>query len=289
MKVLTIIVSYNFERWMERCLGSLRRSEHPTDVVVVDNGSTDSTLQLVSEHYSEVRLIPCRENLGFGRANNIGLDIALKEQYDAVLLLNQDAWVDAGTIGTLVRLLSGNPSYGILSPVHLTGAGDAIEKGFAVYTRLHAIEELPREEQIVPVPFLNAAIWMMPISTVRTVGGFSPLFYHYGEDKDYVNRLTYHHLRIGYVPTVFGYHDREQRAPAKNTWFVDGIYHLSEYANINHSFVAAFCYGVLGAVQQAVKALFAGDMPLFKRYMAFTWTLLMKSKEVVRTRKRAIA
>ena len=83
MKILTIIVSYNFERWMKPCLESLTRSVHPTDVLVIDNGSTDRTVSLLRESYPWVRLIANGENLGFGRANNIGLRLALDEGYDA--------------------------------------------------------------------------------------------------------------------------------------------------------------------------------------------------------------
>ena len=103
-RVLAIIVSYNFVGWMKRCLGSLRCSELPVDVVVIDNFSTDDTVQMIKKNYPEVRLICSNENLGFGRANNIGLRIALEENYDAAFLLNQDAWVEKKTIGTLLKL-----------------------------------------------------------------------------------------------------------------------------------------------------------------------------------------
>ena len=131
MKTLVIIVSYNFERWMDRCLGSLRQSEYPADVIVVDNNSQDHTVRLIKKRYPEVRLIEAGTNLGFGRANNLGMTIALDEGYDAVFLLNQDAWIAPDTLGTLAQLSRQHPEYGILSPTHLTGSGDRLEKGFA--------------------------------------------------------------------------------------------------------------------------------------------------------------
>lgn len=57
MKVLVIIVSYNFERWMDRCLESLQQSEYPVDVVVIDNASKDCTVQRLQKDYPYVRLI----------------------------------------------------------------------------------------------------------------------------------------------------------------------------------------------------------------------------------------
>ena len=178
MKVLVIIVSYNFEQWMERCLGSLRLSELPVDVLVIDNDSKDRTTELIRAQYPEVRLIENKKNLGFGRANNLGMQIALEEGYDFAFLMNQDAWIDPNTIGTLVSISLKYPEYGILSPVHLTGKGDKPDPGFGDYAGIQTLKELSKSNEILPLPFINAAFWMIPIAVLKQVGGFSPLFYH---------------------------------------------------------------------------------------------------------------
>ena len=103
MKILTIIVSYNFEKWIERCLGSLKASSHPTDIIVIDNCSNDRTVEIIKTQYTYVRLIENHANLGFGKANNIGMQLALREGYDAVFLLNQDAWIGSDTLATLAE------------------------------------------------------------------------------------------------------------------------------------------------------------------------------------------
>ena len=164
MRILVIIVSYNFERWIDRCLGSLRESVHPVNTVVIDNCSSDSTTQLIEQRYPEVRLIKNKENLGFGRANNIGMEIAISEGYDAVFLLNQDAWIDPQTIGTLANLCQEYPAYGILSPVHLTGNGDKPEQGFSAYTGIRQLSDLNKEVPIVQTSFINAAFWMLSVA-----------------------------------------------------------------------------------------------------------------------------
>ena len=91
MKVLVIIITYNFEPWINRCLGSLAQSDYPVDTIVLDNGSTDQTVHHLRINYPHIRLIENRANLGFGRANNIGMQIAMTEGYDFVFLMNQDA------------------------------------------------------------------------------------------------------------------------------------------------------------------------------------------------------
>ena len=285
MKVLVIIVSYNFEPWLERCLGSLRHSFYPVDTVVIDNGSTDQTIQRIRKDYPETRLLPQNKNLGFGRANNIGMQIALTEGYDFVFLLNQDAWIDSNTIGKLVELSQSHPQYGILSPVHLTGKGDKPDPGFGYYAQIQQLDQLS-DKNILPIPFANAALWMIPVSVLKKVGGFSPLFYHYGEDKDFVNRLTYHDYQVGYSPRVFGNHDREYR-PLTHQVFLrtEYVYHLSEYANIHHNGLKAFGYGVLAPMKKCLVALFKGKASLSKDYFCMTFQLLRQSKEVCFYRK----
>lgn len=285
MKVLVIIVSYNFEPWIERCLGSLRLSRHPIDTVVIDNGSKDRTLERIRKDYPEVRLLPQTGNLGFGRANNIGMKIALDEGYDFVFLLNQDAWIDSSTIGELVALSQSYPQYGILSPVHLTGKGDKPDPGFGHYAQIQQLNQLP-DKDIQPIPFANAAFWMIPVSVLKKVGGFCPLFYHYGEDKDFVNRLSYHHYQVGYSPKVFGNHDREYR-PVTHEGFLrtEYVYHLSEYADIRHHWLKAFGLSVLALAKKCLVALLKGRPSLSRDYFRMTFQLLCRSKEICLYRK----
>ena len=99
-----MIVSYNFEPWIERCLSSIWDSDYPSDLVVIDNASTDRTVSIIAERYRWIRLVRSRKNLGFGQANNIGMRMALEEDYDYVFLVNQDAWIEANTVGTLEAL-----------------------------------------------------------------------------------------------------------------------------------------------------------------------------------------
>lgn len=287
MKVLVIIVSYNFERWIDRCLGSLRQSKYPVNVVVIDNASQDHTLQCIRNNYPEVRLIESKTNLGFGRANNLGMKIAVEESYEAVFLLNQDAWISSDVIGTLVDLLQQNPEYGILSPVHLTEKGDKTDPGFSFYTGIERQEQQSEDIPICCVPFLNAAFWMIPTTVLKQIGGFCPLFYHYGEDKDFVNRLHFQHYKLGYCPTIFGHHDREYR-PVTPTGFLhtESVYHLSELANVHYNGFQAFAYGVLAVAKKTLQNFFSGKFSLCLDYLNMTFKLCMRYREASSYRKK---
>ena len=76
-KVLTVVATFNAGPFIADCLSSLRASSVKTDVLIVDNGSTDGTIDTIQSKFPEFELIISESNLGFGKANNIGLRKAL--------------------------------------------------------------------------------------------------------------------------------------------------------------------------------------------------------------------
>lgn len=219
MKIFVVIVTYNGKQWYDRCLGSLRTSTVPLQVVAVDNASSDDTVDYIKSHYPEVHLIVSDKNLGFGQGNNKGIKYAIDHNADYVFLLNQDAWIEPDTIEKLVEIHQRHIDYGILSPIHLNADKTAIEKGLMVYltTTRHTPDELISDmylgykKEIYDTNYVNAAAWLLPRKTIETVGGFDPLFYHYNEDDNYLSRVLYHGFKIGIVPSVTICHDTERR------------------------------------------------------------------------------
>lgn len=286
MKILTIIVSYNFEKWIDKCLGSLFSSEYPTEILVVDNCSKDNTVRIIKNKWKNVRLIESSSNLGFGKANNIGFEIAIKEKFDAVFLLNQDAWIDSKTIGTMVETCQKYPEYGILSPIHRSGNGKSFDKGFKSYANLSENSKLPSSDTPIECQFINAAFWFIPVKVLMTVGGFSPLFYHYGEDKDYINRIHFHNYLIGYIPSIEGCHDREYRKVSTESFFhSEYVYFLSEFSNINYNLIKASAYSVLAAIKKAFISLLHGKFNYSIKYASISLRLSAATNKVIDTRK----
>lgn len=282
MEIYVIIVSYNFERWIERNLDSLRKSTIPVHVVVVDNCSTDKTTELIKSNYPEVTLLMNQTNEGFGKANNIGIAFALKQHCDFVFLLNQDAWLDSNVIETLLEAFHKNPEFGILSPVHLNEKGNKLEHGFSLYTKIESKADLATlGDGVIKANIINAAFWMIPSKLIHLIGGFSPVFFHTGEDIDYINRLHYHGYEIGFIPTIFGYHDRENRNAKKE----DLVFQLIEYSNINYSFCKAFGFGILAGFKKATEALIKEGIKEFVRLFLITIRLIFKSKKVFQFRR----
>ncbi|WP_035639996.1 glycosyltransferase, partial [Flavobacterium gilvum] len=129
-KVYVVIVTYNGMNWIKECLNSVLNSSIPVEIIVVDNNSTDGTKDFITRNFSEIIFFSQNENLGFGKANNIGMSYAFKQNADFVFLLNQDAFVNENTIENLVRTAQKNPEYGILSPIQLDYSGKLLETYF---------------------------------------------------------------------------------------------------------------------------------------------------------------
>lgn len=199
-------------------MNSLLCSEHPVHIVVIDNGSTDETVSVVRQNFSGAQLIETKKNLGFGQANNIGLKLALENKADYIFLLNQDAWIEPGTIASLVRAQDENPQFGILSPLHLNGEGSALDEYFLDYFIRSDIKKFIVSEvldtgnrTLINTHFVNAAAWLLTAGCVQKTGGFDPIFFHYGEDLNYCQRVLFRGFKIGIYLQARIYHDRENR------------------------------------------------------------------------------
>lgn len=213
-KACVVIVTYNGIQWIEKCLNSVDESDISLDILVVDNGSTDGTAECLRNDKRITYLHETHENLGFGKANNIGLRYGYKKGYDYFLLLNQDAWIEQNVVAELIKCLDLNPHFGIVSPLHFTGGGDKLDHLFQTYLERSESYQKDKRGNAEPrncfvVPFVNAACWMLRRETLEKVGVFHPLFEHYGEDDNYIDRLHEKGLQIGIVPTVKIFHDRD--------------------------------------------------------------------------------
>ncbi len=229
-KVFVVIVTYNTGvDWIEKCLGSLQKSTIPLKTIVIDNASTDETLSIIKEKEFDIDIIESSENLGFAKANNLGMKKAYENGADYIFLLNHDAWIEPNTIEKLIYVHQESQEFGIVSPIHLNGEGDLLDWNFTsyiskksddgrkLYTSLLKQEPL---DNIYEIDFINAAAWLLSRECIKRVGFFDDvLFPHYGEDNHFVQRVKYHELKLGVVPTTFIYHDREARSGQKNNVF----------------------------------------------------------------------
>lgn len=242
-KVFVIVVTYNGMEWYERCFSSFRASTIPVTTIVVDNDSHDGTIDYIRREFPEIVVIESPENLGFGKANNIGIRYALDYGADYVFLLNQDAWIDPDALEILVSIHKKHPEYGLLSPMHLNVDRTGLVMKFfcrqPTNGRLITDLYLNQLSDVYNTKYIHAAAWLLPKQTLQTIGGFDPIFHHYAEDDDYLNRLRYHRMKIGVCPAariVHDHHSRTQSPEAVRYRHRQTM--LADYMDLNHPFHA---------------------------------------------------
>lgn len=219
-KIYFIIVTYNAMKWAEKCFSSLRKSSVPVQVIVVDNGSVDGTQDFIKSNYPEIAMIQSAENIGFGKANNLGIEKAYKSGADFFYLMNQDAWIFENTIEKLLNFYEKYPyknQIGIISPLHLDGSEKNVEIFVEKYLALNAVKDriftdllVQKNRDFYQLDFINAAHWLLPKDTIEKVGGFNPYFFHYGEDNEYVNRVIFKGKKTFLVKDTIAVHDGKQ-------------------------------------------------------------------------------
>jgi N-acetylglucosaminyl-diphospho-decaprenol L-rhamnosyltransferase len=210
VSVSVVIVSFNAREHLERCLDAVAGGEH--EVVVVDNASSDGSPALVRERFPSVRLVELEENVGFGAANNAGVEAASGRW---LLLLNSDAWPVDDALDRLVAFAEAYPRAGIVGPRlrNTDGSLQPSVRGYPTLWRI-ATEYLflrrlaPRSDalnafygggfdhaSVREVEALKGAVLLARREAYEQVGGFDPAYFMYGEEMD----LCYRVRRAGWA------------------------------------------------------------------------------------------
>lgn len=220
-----LIVSHGAEALLRRCLGSLER--HPASgtmrVTVVDSGSPDETPDMVEREFPKTRLIR-RENIGFSAANNV---VLREGEADAVLLLNPDTEVYAGTLDASLARLRSDERIGMVgcklviesgeldhackrsfpTPLsalaHFTGIGreDGASAALSQYRATHLGDDEAGE-----VDAVNGAFMLCRAEAVRDVGLLDEGYWLYMEDLDWCRRFWQAGWKVFYEPAGVALH-----------------------------------------------------------------------------------
>jgi hypothetical protein len=186
---------------------SVRRLGNRVHLAVVDNNSSDDTIKLLRTTYNNIitHLHLSDENLGFGRAHNLVFNQPYATNYRYYLLLNQDAALPVRSLEVLWEQANFHGDFGVISPVHYFSEGK-LDIRFRNY--LNAGVQVGLD--MLEVPFVNAAIWLLRREVVNKIGGFNPIFPHYGEDYNYLERMKMTGFRVGILTHALAFHYREQ-------------------------------------------------------------------------------
>jgi GT2 family glycosyltransferase len=208
--VSIIILNWNNRDCTLACLASLARAQiGGASLVVVDNGSTDGSVEAVRAQYPHVRLLALPENLGYSGGNNVGIRAALEDGAGAVLLLNNDTEVAPDFLEPLLEVLNGRPRAAAVSsaimrldvPEVLQEAYFEIYFGFGIIRR-RGVNALPGEgfDALKPVDAAIGCSFLIRGEALHSIGVLDESYFAYHEEVDWCFRARKAGWQIFYQP-----------------------------------------------------------------------------------------
>lgn len=213
MKVYVVVLNWNGKDFVEKCLDSLQEQSYSAEIVVVDNGSTDGSMELIEGKYPDIHLIKESRNHGFDGGVNIGIEYAIKNGADAVALFNNDAIADKNWLKELQKVLASNKNIAAVTPKLLSHNGRQIDSTGDLYCTWGLTIARQRDET-AKVAFNEqeevfgacAGASLYRVAGLKDIGFFDEKFFAYYEDTDLSFRLQLRGWKIIYCPAAIADH-----------------------------------------------------------------------------------
>lgn len=207
--IFVIIANWNGEKLLRECLESFFMNTFCSNchIVVVDDASVDGSVDMLKREFPKIKLIRNRKNLGFSKANNIGIRYAMARDAHYVLLLNNDIVItEKKWLATMVNVLESDKKIGIVGCKllypngRLQHAGGIIEvRGFRHRGRLE--KDVGQYDKVQFVDYVTGAAFLIKTEVISKIGlldeGFSPLYF---EEIDWCARARFHGYEVAYTP-----------------------------------------------------------------------------------------
>ncbi len=210
-QVSIIIPNFNGKQFLKECLNSIKKQNFSLyEVIIVDNGSTDGSVEYLEENYSEFKLIQNNKNLGFATAVNQGIKASNAEY---VLLLNNDTELEDGCLSYLLNCIDNDETiFGVSSKMIQYQDRNLIDDAGDEYTILgytkkvgnNRSTELYQSKREIFSACAGAAIYRRNIFDI--IGYFDENFFAYMDDVDISYRARIYGFKCFYCPEAVVYH-----------------------------------------------------------------------------------
>jgi GT2 family glycosyltransferase len=208
-----VIPNWNGKDSLPACLDSLRSQTVATNIVVVDNGSVDGSLDLLSQKYPDITVLPQPKNLGFAGGVNVGIKYAIDQAADYVALFNNDAVADKDWLKNLVAVLDQQPKVGIVTgkllddqKSHIDSTGDYYTTWGLPYPRGRGEPVSDKYDNHTDVFAASGGASLYRLEMLKQIGLFDEAFFAYYEDVDLSWRAQLAGWQVMYEPSAIAYH-----------------------------------------------------------------------------------
>jgi hypothetical protein len=211
-----IIPNFNGMAFLEGCLNSLKQqTSEEFDIVVVDNGSQDGSVEYLAREFPEVRVLALMENRGFCAANNIAILDALGRGAEFVLLLNNDTTVAPDFVQQMLNTASSDPGIAVVCPkIFFSAPSDVLwyaGADFSLWTSRSRYTGWKKKDsgqwdQRASMTQATGCAMLVRSSSIREVGLLNELYWAYMEDVDWSIRFRNRGYQLVYEPRARVWH-----------------------------------------------------------------------------------
>lgn len=207
-KVSVVVLNWNGEKFLQNCFSSMSKQTYRDyETILVDNGSTDGSVEYVMKNFPKVRVIKNKKNLGFAEGNNVGIRNA-KGEY--IILLNNDIKLHKDFIKEIVKVADSNRNIGMIAPKMVYFDTDNIDTlGLRIFkSGLSWDTKEPSEVSKCIGPCAGAALYRKKMLEDIKINGdyFEKDFFIYCEDLDLGLRAKAMNWNFGYAPKAIVHH-----------------------------------------------------------------------------------
>lgn len=283
MDISIIIVNWNTKKLLLKCIDSILKDirNFNVEIIVVDNASTDDSVQAVNDRFDSVKVIRNSENLGFAKANNIGINESTGKY---ICLINSDIVVKSGCFNNLFEYMEKKPSIGMIGPRLLNTNGTLqtsckkfpsiwntttralfLHKLFPNYS-IFSTEEMNyfKHDKIIEVDALAGAFLMVRKEALVEIGLLDENYFFYSEDIDWCFRFWQYRWSVVFFPySVCVHHDGGSSKKSPIKFHLQLIKSKYIYMQKHHSALKILMFQIIMLNQYIIRIITYISMYLF--------------------------
>lgn len=234
--ISVVILSYNTRDLTLKCLDFLHKSKDTEfEIIVIDNASSDGSIQAISQKFPQVKLIPNQDNVGFAKGNNQGM---IKTKGNIILLLNSDCFVEPDTLAICQKSLA---KYDVVG-CKLLNSDRSIQPSFGFFPTLSRlflqmtfidnlpivrkyikavhVRDLTRYTREQEADWVTGAFTMLKREVFKKTGGIDEKYFMYGEEMEWMYRVKKDGFKIGFIPQATAVHLQGASTKSKTKMFL---------------------------------------------------------------------
>jgi GT2 family glycosyltransferase len=206
-KIGVLVLNHNGQRWLPTIYQSIREQSYPqAKIYLVDNASTDSSVEWTQKEFPEVTILRMPSNLGYCMAYNLAMKQAFADQCDWLIWANNDVKLEAGCLSAMVEATQSDARIGVAGPAFLSWEKD--EPNYYILGNypqaIPAIEN--RSKDPMDGEWVEGSFLMVRRGCYESVGPLDPFLFFYWEEADFCRRARFRDWRVVLVPAAIARH-----------------------------------------------------------------------------------